>query len=96
MVVVLEMLYYVLKGTNRSETTVLLTAVLTVFKIYLLALVCLVALYLPVVERHLASLDPSSYNARTLYFDMESIKHVVGTHNIFQTANIYNYIYYIT
>ena len=57
MIVALETLYYVLEETNRSETAVLLAAVLTVFKIYLLALVCFVALHLPVIERYRAAFD---------------------------------------
>ena len=57
MIVALETLYYVLEKTNRSETAVLLAAVLSVFKIYLLALVCFVSLHLPVIERYRAAFD---------------------------------------
>lgn len=41
----------------HSETAVLLTAVLSVFKIYLLALVCFVSLYLTIIKRYRAAFD---------------------------------------
>lgn len=57
MIVALETLYYVLEETNRSETAVLLAAVLSVFQIYLISLVCLIALHLPIIKRYCAAFD---------------------------------------
>ena len=56
-VVTLEMLNDVLKKPYRSQAAVLLAAVPTVFQVYLLALVGLVAVLFPIVERHHTARD---------------------------------------
>ena len=56
-VVTLEMLDNILKESYRCQASVLLAAVSAVFYIHLFAFISLVAVLLPVVERHHAALD---------------------------------------